>query len=113
MFVAQVEGSSMEPQIPNGSYCLFSSPVTGTRQGKTILAKLHKDRDPESGANYTVKKYESESTGIDGSVQRKRVILKPANRAFEPIVFTDAPDGEFAIIAELVEVLGREGESEG
>ena len=32
MFVAQVVGKSMEPQIPDGAYCLFCRPVDGTRQ---------------------------------------------------------------------------------
>jgi hypothetical protein len=34
MFVAQVVGRSMEPLIPNGSWCLFRSPVEGSRQGR-------------------------------------------------------------------------------
>ncbi len=29
MFVAQIVGKSMEPAIPDGSYCLFAAPVTG------------------------------------------------------------------------------------
>jgi type I restriction enzyme R subunit len=106
MFVAQIEGTSMEPRIPNGSYCLFSSPVTGSRQGKTVLVKLHKDRDPESGANYTVKRYESEKVRAGESWRHDRVTLKPENPSFEPLVFTEAPDEEFAVVAELVEVLG-------
>ena len=40
MFVAQVVGKSMEPAIPDGSYCLFRAPVTGTRQGKIVLVQL-------------------------------------------------------------------------
>lgn len=107
MFVAQVEGSSMEPQIPSGSYCLFSSPVIGTRQGKIVLVKLHKDRDPESGANYTVKRYESEKRGDDQGWRHARVTLKPENPEFEPLVFTEAPEEEFAVVAELVEVLSK------
>lgn len=34
MFVSQVVGKSMEPMIPDSAYCLFRSPVEGTRQGK-------------------------------------------------------------------------------
>ena len=52
MFVAQVVGHSMEPKIPDGSYCLFA-PVSGTRQGKTILVQLHDRSDPETGQRYT------------------------------------------------------------
>ena len=37
MFVAQVVGRSMEPLIPDGSYCLFRGPVVGSRQGKRLL----------------------------------------------------------------------------
>jgi type I site-specific restriction-modification system R (restriction) subunit len=40
MFVARVEGRSMEPAIPDGALCLFSAPVEGTRQGKTVLEML-------------------------------------------------------------------------
>ena len=32
MFAAQIVGNSMEPVIPDGSYCLFRAPVEGTRQ---------------------------------------------------------------------------------
>jgi hypothetical protein len=39
MFVAQVVGQSMEPAIPDGSYCLFSAPVAGSRQGRTVLVQ--------------------------------------------------------------------------
>ena len=49
MFVAQVVGKSMEPVIPDGAYCLFASPVTGTRQGKTVLVQLRNGADPETG----------------------------------------------------------------
>jgi phage repressor protein C with HTH and peptisase S24 domain len=50
MFVAQVVGRSMEPTIPDGSWCLFRGPVEGTRQGKTVLVQLRDatDQRPES-----------------------------------------------------------------
>ena len=37
MFIAQVVGRSMEPLIPDGSYCIFRGPVGGSRQGKRLL----------------------------------------------------------------------------
>lgn len=40
MFTAKVVGESMEPLIPDGSYCLFSAPMTGSRQGKIILVQF-------------------------------------------------------------------------
>lgn len=38
MFVAQVQGQSMEPRIPDGAYCVFHSPVAGSREGRVVLA---------------------------------------------------------------------------
>src|SRR5690606_18293917 len=67
MFVAQVVGRSMEPEIADGSYCLFASPVTGSRQGRTVLAQLRDTADPETGHRYTVKRYESEKAPEGGS----------------------------------------------
>ena len=67
MFVAQVVGKSMEPRIPDGSWCLFRAPVEGTRQGKTVLVELRDDTDPETNQRYTVKRYKSEKT-VEGGI---------------------------------------------
>jgi hypothetical protein len=64
MFVAQVVGRSMEPGIEDGSYCLFAAPVTGSRQGRTVLVQLRDVTDPETGHRYTVKRYESEKARV-------------------------------------------------
>src|SRR5262249_54049313 len=57
MFVAHVIGKSMEPAIPDGSYCLFAAPVEGSRQGRTVLVQLRDKVDPETGERYTAKRY--------------------------------------------------------
>jgi phage repressor protein C with HTH and peptisase S24 domain len=106
MFVAQVVGKSMEPAIPDGAYCLFRAPVEGTRNGKTVLVQLRDATDPETGQRYTVKRYESEKVAKDDSWRHERIILKPINPDFKPIVLTGAEDGELQVIAELVEILG-------
>jgi type I restriction enzyme R subunit len=106
MFVAQVVGKSMEPIIPDGSYCLFSAPVTGTRQGKTVLVQLRDAIDPETDERYTVKRYESKK-GRDGDTWRHvRILLKPINPDFQPIVLTGDINGQLRVVAELVDVLG-------
>ena len=105
MFVAQVVGKSMEPAIPDGAYCLFRSPVEGTRQGKTVLVQLRDATDPETGQRYTVKRYESQKAEQDDSWHHTRITLKPVNPDFEPIVLTGTDEGELQVIAELVEVL--------
>ena len=106
MFVAKVVGRSMEPAIPDGSYCLFAAPVTGTRQGKIVLVQLHDSADPETGERYTVKRYESEKAASeDGTWRHMKISLKPHNRDFQPIELTCEDEGTVNVIAELVEVL--------
>ena len=106
MFVAQVVGKSMEPTIPDGSYCLFRAPVTGTRQGKIVLVQLRHAIDPDNGERYTVKRYQSEKVTDGDSWRHTRITLKPINPDFQPIELTGAEEGELQVVAELVEVLG-------
>ena len=106
MFVAQVTGKSMEPAIPDGSYCIFRAPVTGTRQGKTVLVQLRDTLDPETGQRYTVKRYQSEKVAGDDSWRHEKITLHPVNSDFDPVILTSANQGELHVIAELVEVLG-------
>jgi ATP-dependent helicase YprA (DUF1998 family)/SOS-response transcriptional repressor LexA len=107
MFVARVVGRSMEPSIPDGSYCLFSSPVMGSRQGKTVLVELLDNIDSESGETYTLKRYESEKIEEkDGGWRHVRITLKPNNQEFEPIVLESDDEERLHVLAELVEVLG-------
>lgn len=107
MFVAQVVGRSMEPQIPDGAYCLFRSPVTGTRQGKTVLVELRDAQDPETGERYTVKVYSSEKVGgRDGTWRHVRITLSPRNNEFAPIEITEEDELSLAVVAEFLEVLG-------
>ena len=106
MFVAKVVGKSMEPTIPDGSYCLFAAPVMGTRQGKTVLVKLRDGIDPETGERFTVKRYESEkATSEDGTWRHFKIYLKPRNRDFQPIMLACEDEGTVEVIAELMEVL--------
>jgi phage repressor protein C with HTH and peptisase S24 domain len=106
MFVAKVVGKSMEPAIPDGSYCLFASPVTGSRSGKTVLVQMHEVTDPESGERFTVKRYESEKQAADdGTWRHVKITLHPVNKDFSPILLTTEDEGSVAVVAEVVEVL--------
>jgi SOS-response transcriptional repressor LexA len=112
MFVAQVVGKSMEPAIPDGAYCLFASPIEGTRQGKTVLVQLRDATDPETGQRYTIKRYESEKAKRGDSWRHTRITLKPVNPDCEPIVLTDRDDGELEVIAEMIEVISPHRDTE-
>ena len=105
MFVAQVVGKSMEPTIPNGSYCLFRAPVTGTRQGRIVLVQLRDTIDPDNGERYTVKRYLSEKVADGDSWRHARITLKPINPDFQPFELTGSEEGELQVVAEFVEVL--------
>jgi hypothetical protein len=105
MFVAQVLGKSMEPKIPDGSYCVFSAPVDGTRQGKIVLAQLLHEVDPEIGERYTVKKYASEKVVSNDTWRHVRVTLLPVNPAFDPILISSEDENVVNVIAELISVL--------
>ena len=106
MFVAQVVGRSMEPRIPDRSWCLFRGPVEGSRQGRIVLVQHQSIHDPESsGGSYTVKRYESEKAGDTESWQHTRVTLMPVNPEFEPIVLEAVDEGDVSVVAELIEVL--------
>ena len=104
MFVAQVVGKSMEPKIPDGAWCLFRSPVTGTRQGRTLLVQLRDAVDPDTDQRYTVKRYESRRVRRGDSWRHERIRLLPLNPEFDPIEI--GKEDEVQFIAELVEVLG-------
>jgi SOS-response transcriptional repressor LexA len=107
MFVLQVQGKSMEPAVPDGSYCLFSAPVTGSRQGRTVIVQLIDKVDSETGERYTIKRYQSEKvTSEDGSWRHIKITLKPNNPDFQPIELTCEDEGSVQVIAELLEVQG-------
>ena len=106
MFVAQVVGHSMEPAIPDGSYCLFARPVTGTRQGKTVLVQLRDEIDPDTGERFTVKRYRSQKATDAEGWRHVRIELEPTNPDFAPIELTTDDEDSVMVVAELVEVVG-------
>ncbi len=106
MFVAQIVGQSMEPLIPDGAWCLFASPVEGSRQGKIALVEHHDISDPDTGGSYTVKRYESQKIHDASGLWRHTLIrLVPVNPDYDPIVITEATEGELKVIAAMLEVL--------
>ena len=113
MFVARVVGRSMEPAVPGGAWCLFASPVTGTRAGKVVLVQLHDALDPDTGQRFTVKRYRSEKTPGEDGWRHVRITLAPDNPEFSPIELKEEDEGSVAVVAELVEVIGPEPQAEG
>lgn len=109
LFVAQVVGESMNRRIPNGAWCLFSLSPAGTRQGKVVLVQHRSINDTDTGADYTLKVYESEKElNDDGTWHHSKIILRPDStvRGYAPIEINHVPEGELKVIAELIAVLG-------
>ena len=105
MFVAQVVGRSMEPEIPEGAYCLFDGPVTGPRQGRTVLVTTRDEIDPETGERFTVKRYRSKKTEDENGWRYVEIRLEPLNTDFNPIILTTDDEAGIEVMAELVEVI--------
>ena len=100
MFVAHVEGRSMEPRIPDGSLNIFRGPVVGSRQGKIVLVeligrarKVHRE---------TVHQREIAPAGED-EWRHERIRLEPLNPEYE--AFDLSPDQIKYVIAEWIQTL--------
>jgi len=106
MFIAKVVGRSMEPLIPDNTYCVFRADVGGSRQGKIVLAQHHDIRDIDTASRYTVKRYISKKKfNEDGTWRHEKITLEPLNKEYEPIVLSKDLEGELKIIAEFVSAL--------
>jgi len=105
-FIAQVVGKSMEPTIKDGSWCLFRPDQGMSRNGKIVLVESRKVIDPETGLQYTIKRYHSDKKYFkDETWIHKKITLSPDNKEFKDIVLEDVREDEFHIVAERVETL--------
>jgi len=109
MFVVKVVGESMNRKIPSGSWCLFRHNPVGSRDGKIVLVQHHSIRDPETGGQYTVKRYRSIKRATEDSWTHDEITLWPdsTDRDFLPISLKVADQSEFKVIGEFVAVLSN------
>jgi len=106
MFIAQVVGRSMEPTIPDGSFCVFRLEKGGSRNGLVVLVASNLVSDPETGQRFTIKRYSSEKEQLeDGTWRHKKIVLSPDNREFKDIVLENVSGEDFHVVAEFVAVL--------
>lgn len=96
MFAATIFGRSMEPEIPDGSLCVFRRFVAGSRTGLKVLVE---DREGSGDQRYTVKRYRSDNKG-----SRKRVYLESLNPEF-PAWELEPDEERYAVIAEYIRVI--------
>jgi SOS-response transcriptional repressor LexA len=105
MFVARVTGTSMEPLIPDGSWCLFRPWSAGSREGRIVLVQFASLGTGENGGRFTVKKYHAEKTVTADGWRHDRIQLLPLNPAFKPITLEPEDAGDLIIVGEFATVV--------
>jgi len=114
-FIVRIEGKSMEPRIPDGSYCLFRAERGGSRNGKLVLVWQRGASDPALGGEFSVKKYESRKVSSrEGDWVHQEIRLKPLNPdpTYKDLVFQDGAEGNLRILGELVSVIDAPADAE-
>lgn len=106
MFVVRAKGRSMEPKIHDGDLCVFRANIAGSRSNKIVLVQHNNHYDSENQGSYSIKKYTSEKNHNPetGEWMHERIILKPLNEEYEPIVLEEE-DG-FMVVGEFIGVVG-------
>lgn len=101
MFVARIQGHSMEPKIPDGSLCVFRRNVVGSRHGKLVLVR---DSELADEQRFTVKRYKSEKQMTEDGYVQTRIRLESLNPAY-PSWDLDEDSDKYQVVAEFVRVL--------
>lgn len=96
----------MEPETPDGAYCLFRPPRPGSRQGRRVLVWRSAISDRPTGWHYRLKVYTSEKAmSGDDTWRHVGVTLKPLNPDFEEITLTPSDEDDVRVIGEFVSAL--------
>jgi SOS-response transcriptional repressor LexA len=101
MFVGRINGHSMEPKIPDGSWCVFRRGVAGSRRGRLVLVRNSELADEN---RYTVKRYSSDKIITQDGFQHTRIRLQSLNPEY-PSWDLDPDEDKYQIVAEFVAVL--------
>jgi len=106
LFVSQVHGHSMEPLIPNDSYCLFKYGVVGSRNNRVVLVKKDGIIDPDLQTSFTVKRYFSKKiSSSEFDWEHDEIELRPDNKEY-PILKIEPEDTlDVFVVAEFIQVV--------
>jgi SOS-response transcriptional repressor LexA len=104
MFIARIQGRSMEPKIPDGSLCVFRRGVVGSRAGRLVLVRNSELADEN---RYTVKRYRSEKSESAEGFVHTRIRLESLNPEY-PSWDLDMDETKYEIVAEFIRVLSGE-----
>ncbi len=106
LFITRIKGHSMEPGIPNGSYCVFKYGVVGSRNNRVVLVKKDGVIDPDQQASFTVKRYFSEKIADpDFEWSHERIELRPDNKDYPMLIIEAEEADSFYVVAEFIQLL--------
>lgn len=108
MFVAKIEGRSMEPRIPAGSWGLFRmlegvGVATLSLDRRRVLVEVDSDRAGTGEGRYVLKRVMVTKRNMEGEIEE--IELRSDNSSFAPIPLR-ASDADVVFRAEFLEVLG-------
>ena len=95
MFVAEIQGTSMEPLVHDGDLAVFRKIPAGSRLGKRVL--VEERGGPGRNNSYTLKRYNRGKDTVD-----RKIVLEPLNPEHEKIPLESEDEDRYRIIAEFM-----------
>ncbi len=106
MFIARVQGRSMEPRIADGAWCLFRRCPAGSREGRLLLVQIRRNAETDEEARFTVKRYHSVKQSSDEGWIHQWIQLQSLNPEYPAIMLDSSVTEELRVAGEFVQVLG-------
>ena len=100
-FVVRIHGRSMEPDIPDGSLCVFRVYYAGSRKNGIYIVQRLATMD--DGGEFTLKRFDSEKQADGDSWRHTRIRMKPGNPEFSDWDLRE--EDRYVTVAEFVSVL--------
>jgi type III restriction enzyme len=113
MFVARVDGTSMDPLIPAGTYCLFRKAGDTDLAERVLLVSHPKINDAEYGGNWTIRKVSvTGSVGEGPGAEHGQAKLTTAMPGDLPVVIDLSGAESLSVLGEFVGTLPTEASFE-
>ena len=100
LFVARIEGDSMEPTVPSGSFALFEAPAGPVDTGAVVLWQVRGADAPDDGGSYLLKRFGERLA--DGNA----VTLRSTNRRRPTQQHSVRSPDDLRAVARFVRVVG-------
>lgn len=101
LFLVRIHGRSMEPDIPNGSICVFRSYYGGSRKGGIFIVQRIATMD--EGGEFTLKRYESSKEVTAEGWRHTKIHMQPDNPEFSNWELSE--EDRWVTIAQFISVL--------